>query len=193
VKKAPITLVFTFIFFIGIAGQLFLGGCSKPSESSKPAPARPPVEDQRIASLKQTSEAVLHSIKANDPEVFIGYVSREGVCFGIDCDTESFEQMLKDLNSKSGFYCLLFDTKCERQVVAEMWKASKHNGDITTVSSFHDSLQSARTKKVSYSSGGRVNIEFEEQNGSIASRLSFLELGFVEENGSWKLNAIEYP
>jgi hypothetical protein len=74
-----------------------------------------------------------------------------------------------------------------------MWKASSHNGDIRTVLSFHDLLQTARPRKIRYSPDGRVNIEFEHQDGTVGSTLSSLALGFVQEDGSWKLNGIEYP
>jgi hypothetical protein len=192
VKRAANNLEFTaLVFVVGIAGQV-LGACSKPAESPKLAPARTAIEEQSLASLRMTSESVLSSIKANDPEVFIGYASEDGVCFGIDCDPEPFKQMLKDMNSKSGFYCLLFDTKCERRIVSAMWKASKHTGDINTVLSFHDSLQSAHTRKISYSPEGRVSIEFEQQNGTNSSNLSSLTLGFVQEHGSWQLNVVEW-
>jgi len=180
------------VFLVGILGHAY-GGCSKPVESPKLAPAAAAVEDRKIASLRSTCESVLASIKANDAEMFIGYVSKDGVCFGIDCDPEPFDRMLKDLKSKSGFYCLLFDTTCERKIVRAMWKASNHTGDITTVLSFHDLLQSARLKKISYSPDGGAHVELEEPNRSVGSRPSFFDLGFVQEDGSWKLSDMEYP
>jgi hypothetical protein len=192
-KKSTNNVRFTaWVFLVAIASQI-LGACSKPAEPSKLVQKETAIDDEKIASLKMTNESVLDSIKANDPEMFIGYVSKDGVCFGIDCDQEPFDQMLKDMNSKSGFYCLLFDTKCERKIVAAMWKASNHNGDIRTVLSFHDLLQTARPRKIRYSPDGRVNIEFEHQDGTVGSTLSSLALGFVQEDGSWKLNGIEYP
>jgi len=193
------------ILLCALLSVALVSGCSKPKESTSqiPAKAAAPVTPQSKAvaneagdrELKEIAEAVLHSIETGNTDVFMSFVSKNGVCFGPDCDPEPLEQMQKSLRAKNGFYCLLFDTGCERRRVLEAWKTAKHKGDIKTVLSFRDQLQLAHVKGTAVDSqNGRVNFDFVGGNGSSSdtSRWS-LDFGFEPENGAWKLDDIEYP
>lgn len=198
-------IVRTLLCTLLVSGMILASGCSKPGESASRSPAKPlesPALQPKTAAgqardeeLRKAAEAVIHSIQTGDVEGFMGFVSKDGVCFGVDCDSEPVEKMRKDLNAKEGFYCLLFDTECERRTVLEMWKTAKHKGDIKTVLSFRDQLQLARIKGTAVDSqNGRVNFDFIGGNGSSSDTNRWsLDFGFEQENGAWRLNDIEYP
>lgn len=181
-----------------------VGGCSESKGPSTQLAKKPVVsrtvdsqtrsaaDIDRSGELKKVVEGVLHSIEIGDVNDFMSFVSKDGVCFGIDCDSEPIATMRENIQKKNGFYCLLFDTECERRIELEMWKAAKHKGDIKGVHSFKDSLKSSQRKKMTLSSESVVSVEFEDADVSSGHKSWDLDLGFEQEDGKWKLVSFEY-
>lgn len=154
--------------------------------------AKSPANEAKNEELKNVAEAVLRSIQAGDADGFMTFASEDGVCFGVDCDSEPLEQMRRNIREKNGFYCLLFDTECERKTVLEMWKRANHKGDIKSVHSFKDSLKSSQRKKMTFSSESMISVEFEDQDNSSGHKSWDVDLGFAQEDGKWKLVSFQY-
>jgi len=182
-----------------IAFSWLLVGCSQPSAPPQPVPpasTKLAIDNQVDPDLKRAAEQLVLSLESGRPEDFLNLASKEGVCFGIDCDSTPLEQIKKEFHAKKGAYCELYDSVCLRKAVLALWKGRKHHkGEIEEVLGYHDVLNAAVSKDMKIQNDGQVHIRIQYKDASksvgFGIRPEEMDFGFAKEDGSWKLTGME--
>ena len=154
---------------------------------------KPPVENPTDASLKRSVDQLLVVLDSGRPEAFPEFVSSDGLCLGVDCQSISVKQIKKEIQDKKGSYCQLFDSGCLHKQLSILWKKATQE-QIREVLSFRDILNTAAGKEVDIQRNGTVHVRIRYKeatnNASAGFRPEEMDLGFVKEGSNWKVSGM---
>lgn len=174
--------------------ELFKSKKQEDSHAIKPAQAK------RINSpvhLDETANKVSSVIRGGAPLDLLAYWSDAGVGFEPDATPLSSEQFRKQIEQKTGYYCILFDSDCLRKEDREA-RLHAHMGESTKILySYRDLLGKAKSVKTRIfedekdgSFTGQVNFRVEngeELKGNENQEFDFI---FAFEKENWKLVSV---
>jgi hypothetical protein len=143
------------------------------------------VQAARQKSLRRIAAGVLKAIADGDVQAFIGFVSQRGMAFGVDKPPVPKEELVRELGSHSGVYCLLFSTACMSTDPGRgVWESDPF------LSRFHRSYREWLSTHRSYT----MNVELLTDSALCGGLVMLnprsavrIELQFVYEGATWKL------
>lgn len=149
---------------------------------------------QLTAELSRAAQELLAVIEKGEPAEFSKHVSRIGASFGVGTAALKPDAIEKQVASRTGIYCVLFDTAC---LMAEKEKkAALGAGPV----SYRELLARAKSRRIEAS----VNEESGDLTGMVAVRFTGLpsdwrwskeplEFYFVRDRGAWMLSSVPFP
>jgi hypothetical protein len=138
------------------------------------------------SQLIKTATNVVRAIEGRDVDRFMDFVSERGIGFGVDVPPLRKADLQRQLQSRSGYYCLLFSTPC-MEPAKHIWQGDPVLSKFRI--SYRDWLKQTRYKTDaelltgSDMCGGLVR--FTEPGSEAAPRA--IELEFTLRRGRWLL------
>lgn len=137
--------------------------------------------------LEELQQRFLRAIKEKNADLFLGFVSDDGIYLGVDSGKLSKKDVAHEIKMRKGVYCLLFDSTCLR--------AETH--DETCSYSYSQMLSDAEKIKISTSLGNykntpqaEITVSVRDYRGTSSSEM--LNFIFNREASGWRLIAIPY-
>lgn len=177
-----------------LVGSMAAQQPTPPAQQPAP-PAGEPSAEELEKEFARAAEQFLALLESGDPEKFPDLCSEDGVVFGLDPPAVPLKQIRKEIENRTGVYCVLFDTACLRQQAAEQ-KSGKSAAGLLSV---RERLRSATAREarieltaVDELWAGDLQVELELPSPP-PRRREVLEFSFERTGGGWRLIAIRLP
>ena len=149
-----------------------------------------PVNIQRDAiqqELERASSAAIDAIKSGKPEKLMPLLSTRGVFLGTDGPLVSVPAIHKQMSTRTGIYCVIYDSACLKKELNDSRKKAGASPDTTGIMSFRDQLERSNvTIKTSMSS------EASSCSGTTSDGSPSFDLEWKRTSSGWKIAAIPY-
>lgn len=165
-------------------------GTAPPQPAAKNGGATQLPPEELSKEFTETAERFITVLESGDPMDFVDFCDPNGVVFEVDADPISFANIQKAMKHRTGLYCALFDTACERR----LWPQAKN------VYSTRDLLTKAHSKKVETVIDYKKNVNISEgylritiENGEQIQDNGMFHMDYQFEyiNKKWKLVVVD--
>jgi hypothetical protein len=138
--------------------------------------------------LDGAASALISAIKSENPKNLMALLAANGVYLGVDGPLVPLTSIRKQMATRSGVYCVIFDSACLRKEVNESRKRSGATATDEEILSFHDHI----LKESDVAIKTTLAADTSSCGATTSDGSALFDLEWERTSKGWKIVAIPY-